>query len=452
MLRMIKKILLTCLLLLPIIGGLSSTVNAQSESDNVELILHKRILRDIVKDGFEIYENDGAEIENDATGEKPDVVSKTTPLNGAKFSIYDLTDYYENGGWVGEDSDESPETFVKKISGFSRNEMRALIKKENFSEVENSPVVTANNTEFGDGVARITVPRMNDGRMAVYLIFEEEIDDKVEFNVDMEELSVPLVVILPFIDPANPMEELDQIHLYPKNIGYLRDPYFFKYGKENEKIGGTGNPLEGAEFVLYRIEGGEKLYLDLGPANDLQNTWLPSSDPLKDDRISKFKSGKDGLVTTGGRLLASGTYYFEEVKSPQGYKISKANQAIKVVVPEHWEKGKEKLYVTVNGQEMLESPDGSVPEKAREKIEPRVYNYRHDETIDTRPPTTQAQTPTKSAGSKQASGSSGRKKYLPVTGEAKSLISLIGLLLLGTAVLIWYRRKVAVKVKSKDEQ
>ncbi|MDT2673121.1 LPXTG cell wall anchor domain-containing protein [Enterococcus dongliensis] len=43
-----------------------------------------------------------------------------------------------------------------------------------------------------------------------------------------------------------------------------------------------------------------------------------------------------------------------------------------------------------------------------------------------------------------------KKSFLPVTGEAKTLISLIGLVIVGLVIFFWYRRKIAVKV-TKDE-
>lgn len=88
-------------------------------------------------------------------------------------------------------------------------------------------------------------------------------------------------------------------------------------------------------FALYQLIEGKKYYLDMSPSIDLKNKWIEpqANDPLGDVNVSKFISDKDGLVTTVGRLLPAGTYYFEELKSVDDYTISKENQKIEVVIP-----------------------------------------------------------------------------------------------------------------------
>lgn len=420
MMKKIKGLVLTLLLLLPLFSAFGLATQANAQSEEVELIIHKRILRDVYREDFNKFQNNGMEAD-----EKLDVISKATSLNGANFAVYDITNYYET-------KKQGPEAFMEEISKLTRTEIRELIADENLQEVPGSPIKTQTDNDHGKGIARISVPRQNDGRFAVYLLFETGIDDTVEFNIDIEKMSVPLVVILPIMNPDAPAEELEHIHIYPKNIGYLRDPYFFKYGKQDSEAEGIGDPLQGVEFALYReTEDGRKLYLDLSEASDLQNTWVESTDPINDERISKFTSDADGLVTMGGRLLASGTYYFEELKSVEGYEISEENKRIEVIVPDSWEdENGNPLYVTVNGQRMLETLDGTVPDGAYETLEPRVYNYRtpEDPPITPETPETPSEVPPK-------------KPLLPVTGEAKSFISLIGLLLVGIVTVIWYRRK-----------
>ena len=168
------------------------------------------------------------------------------------------------------------------------------------------------------------------------MIFEESIDPEVGLDVDIDQTAIPIAAILPIYHPTESTEELQEIHIYPKNVGYLRDPYFFKYGRQR----GTtekGKPLEGAVFALYQmIEG--KYYLDMAPANDLKNQWIKpaDNDPLNDKNVSKFISDKEGLVTTGQRFLPSGTYYFEELKGVEGYEMDEASKRIEVIIPEFW--------------------------------------------------------------------------------------------------------------------
>lgn len=407
------------------------TLQAEAQTEDVELIVHKRMVRDINYQDIEKFSNNGLVAPEDA-----DVITKSVPLNGAHFKIYDMTEYYASQRL-------SPEAFMTSIATMSRSQIGQLIEAENLSEVAN-PIETGKDAELGDGVARVTVPRMNGERYAVYLLFETHIDPELELNVDIEKLAVPLAVILPIENPVNPEEELSQIHIYPKNVGYLRDPYFFKYGKTSKTEEGIGVPLEGTEFVLYQLVNGEKLYLDISSLNDLQNVWVPSNDPLNNANITKFISDKDGLVSMNGHFLGSGTYYFEEVKGIEGYEITEEDQAIEVIVPDLWEdENGNPNYVTVNGQIMDELIEGGVPDSVYEKIEPRVYNY-------------QASTDPEKVIPEQPSGQTPeatppKKPFLPVTGEAKTLISLIGLLILGIVAFIWYRRKAVIKAETKGE-
>ncbi|WP_241153417.1 pilin N-terminal domain-containing protein [Enterococcus mediterraneensis] len=420
MMKKIKGLVLTLLLLLPFIGGLGATLQADAQTENVDLILHKRIIRDINQNEIR-YNNKGLELEN----EDFDVVTGPTPLNGAEFSVYDMTDFfYEEIA----KPNTNAESLIKEYS--TRSKASELIVSEKIQMVE---TVTTSGEGDARGTARLSVPRMKDDNYAVYLIFENDIDNpQAEFNIDLEKIAMPIIVMLPIMHPDNETEELNEIHIYPKNIGYLRDPYFFKYGKENAQSPELGVPLEGAIFVLYQIVNDQKLYLDLSPASDLQNSWVvPEGDPLSDPRISKFISDEDGVVTTGGRLLPSGEYFFEEVQSVEGYQIEK--ESIPVVVPDSWEDGNgNPLYVTVNGQQMDELENGEVPASAYAKVEPRVYNYQ----TPTDPPVTPEEPTSPGQPSKP-----GFK--LPQTGEAKMAISLLGVLLIILVAYIWKKRQKA---------
>lgn len=415
MMKKIKGLVLTLLLLLPILSAFGFGTHAEAQSENVDLILHKRIIRDVYRDKVE-YNNTGEEL-------SPDVISGSSALDGAIFNVYDITDhFYEEiekmrESTNTEDKRTPAERFADKYS--TQKAANDLVKEKNL-EVFRSAVTGRDGNEQGQ--AKFNVPQMKGERYAVYLIIETDVDDEVEFNVDIENFARPLVVMLPILNANN--EALDVIHIYPKNIGYLRDPYFFKYGKENEDSPELGVPLEGAVFVLYQKVGTRKLYLDLSSASDLQNNWIESSDPLNDPNVSKFTSDKDGLVTMNGRLLPSGNYFFEEVKGVEGYEI--ANRSIPVVVPDNWFENGEIEFVTVNGYEMLETIDGKTPQEAYDRVEPRVYNYQ----TPTDPPVTPGQ-PSK-PGFK-----------LPQTGEAKMAISLLGVLLIVLVAYIWKKRQKA---------
>ncbi len=412
------------------VSAFGLTIQADTQAEMIDLVLHKRIIRDINEKDV-IYHNTGLELEEDF-----DIVTGPTPLNGAEFSVYDMTDFFYE-----EVAKQSAEEVIKEYS--TRSNAQRLIQSGKIQEVDT--VMTSNEGD-ARGIARIRVPRMKNGNFAVYLIFENRVEnDAIEFNIDFEKVAMPIIVTLPIMNPTNDAEELKEIHIYPKNIGYLRDPYFFKYGKENPESTELGVPLEGAIFVLYRIIDGQKYYLDLNPASDLQNSWvtLENEDPLNDPRISRFVSDKNGLVTTGGRLLPSGEYFFEEVQTVEGYQIEK--ESIPVVIPDTWEdENGNPLYVTVNGQQMEELENGDVPASAYAKVQPRVYNYRLSEKPAATPEgPTFTQTP--------AEPSWPKRLFLPKTGAEKTLMSLLGALLVLIAAAIWYRRKELLKAQSKKE-
>lgn len=406
-----------CFFLLTLFGLEKQAAVVEAAEESVTVLLHKRIYRDIPAAEETLYENSGQLI--DATTPNASLLDQTTPLNGANFNIYDVTQYCQETG----------EGYVTLRDTFAKMKPYEAIQFANthaFHLV--ASVKTGNDSLLGeDGIGRVTLPKKQGGLDAVYLIVETELDENREINVDLEKQAMPILLMLPVLDPVSE-EALQEIHLYPKNVGYVRDPYFFKIGKAAD---GTEKPLKGAVFVLYQYdENGNKIYLDISPVNDLRNTWVASSDPLNDPQVTKFTSDDKGVVNTGERFLPSGTYYFEEVATAEGFFIQEDAKAVEVVIPKAWYDAQGNFqYVTVNGQNMEELISGEVPEAAYAKQTPRVYNYQEDKTKES------SHLPETGIGG----GTSNDWLRLPKTNTEKTIWMFLGLTLI--ALVAWIAKK-----------
>lgn len=411
-----KRVLLFACLPLLLLLFFGQTVNVMG-AEEVTLVLHKRVLRDVRSPSEKLYENDGLlwEESEDSGG----LLRETFGLNGANFTIYDATALYKR-------SSLDDETFVKHHSqDLSRKNALALVKQEQLPKVCTVKTQTGFASSAGgskeDGIAKVNLPAA--GKRA-YLIIEESLDEDASVNVDLEKKASPLMLLLPQHHPLT-QAPLSEIHLYPKNVGYVRDPYFFKYGKD--KTTGKEEPLIGTKFVLYRFdEGGAKLYLEASAPENLQNKWIPSANPITDDKVMVFTSDKDGLVDTKERFLPAGEYYFEEIQTVKDYQIQEEAKKIKVEIPKGWrDDAGNFLSVMIDGQPMEELISGIVPESVYKTATPRVYNYKEsgkqpeDDNPDTKKPA----------------------MTLPKTGMKKGLSSLIGLAVILCVVGYWYRTK-----------
>ncbi|MBO0449550.1 LPXTG cell wall anchor domain-containing protein [Enterococcus sp. MJM12] len=465
-----KKImtsLLALLLLLPLVFTFTSNgetiAEAADNPEEVTIYLHKRIFRDLRwKNNKELedweYQNDGLQIVGEQLTEQDNtLLENSLPLNGAMFDIYDATPWYkdvkEKGQLPNGVKVSSQKDFVDYIATLARKEAIKMAEESKLTKV-NAQAIVSQKTEMPDGRTLegiATFPKLpvkSGDEEAAYLILETGLTEKKDLNVDMEKLGRPLLITLP-IYVNN--ESLTQIHLYPKNVGYVRDPYFFKFGQQasGEDLG----PIAGAKFAIYREEDGKKLYLDMSDVNDLKNKWVESEDPLHDDRVNIFESDKDGLVNTGARFLPSGTFYFEELESAEGFVIGNKEKRIKIEVPESWyDEDGNYLPVLIDGQPMLENPDGEVPAKAMEEKTPRVYNTQEEpptESSSTTPsePTSTPAEPTRTRGRlPQTLGelvdtvATTARRMLPKTNEGKAAFSLFGVILAGGAVFLWKKK------------
>ncbi|MFD1431615.1 pilin N-terminal domain-containing protein [Lacticaseibacillus yichunensis] len=417
--------LAAALMALPFLGKAATVQAAPASSDDIQVVLHKRVFREariVDEQNPWSYENDGLAKENDPL---------SFGLNGANFVVYDLSDRLaedlEAAKGTGKSQADVKAELVDEFRKLGRRQSLEYAADNNLRNVTpTGSGKTGYDSELDEnGIARFDLPTYtSDGQMAAYLLLETHVDKDTLLNVDMYKRALPIVVITPFANPSDQTKLLDTIHVYSKNIGYVRDPYFFKYGKNAD---GTEVPLQGATFAITRYENGQKLYLSMSPVTDLRNEWITSSDPLNDSRVDKFVSDERGLVDSGQRFLPSGTFYFEELTSVSGYINDLTPTSVKIEIPEEWyDENGNFNYVTINGQNLLEAESGIVPEEAIALAMPRIYNSQAS--------TTTAATPTTPSKPSQSG-------MLPSMSDAQAwLLAIIGLVVMVGSWFIIRRR------------
>lgn len=374
--------------------------------DTTTLTLHKRIYRDARLQNVDDwqYDNQGQEVIQ---------TDESFGLNGANFQVYDASSLYAKAKLESETESD----FAKRLGQMDRKSARNLAQAHDLPLVTTLKTATVNGE---DGVANVNVPTYSDNAYAAYLLVESSVDHDTLLNVDLTQKAAPIYLRLPAkVDQA----VLNPVHLYPKNIGYVRDPYFFKYGK---LLDGSTKRLAGVVYALYRFDdNGDKLYLDMSPVVDLKNTWIKTDDPLNNAQVQKFTSDQNGLVDTGERYLPSGTYYFEELKALDGY--LKSSTAVKVEIPETWyDEDGNFLPVLVNGEVLTETISGVVQQSAIDQGHPRVYNTQLKTSTTPKPTTPTQSTPSTS---------------LPSMGAAMSWLAVIIGISMMVAALRWLNKK-----------
>ncbi|MDC6273835.1 pilin N-terminal domain-containing protein [Lacticaseibacillus paracasei] len=424
--------------LLLLVGTLLGLQPVSAAENTAEIVLHKRIYRDVRQPEDVWYDNDGQIIdpENpDKAGYK--LLSKTSGLNGANFEVYDASSLLK--------SDMTPDdvqALIEKYQNMTRKQAlkfaRANLQLAGQGNKGLGLINTTTDKNLGeDGIGRVTVDTGQGSFEKAYLLIETALDFSTDLNVDMERKSSPMLIVFPVKDPTSG-DPMSTVHLYLKNVGYVRDPYFFKFGVHPD---GTSRRLAGAIFAIYRIVDGQKLYLDLSPATDLKNKWVASTDALHDDRVNKFVSDKDGLVNTGERFLSAGTYYFEELQSVPGYELDEKSRAIKIEIPDSWLDDDDNYrYVLIDGQPMKENIGGIVTPEMISIGNPRVYNYTdRSSTSSESDPTT----PTSQSDQSDKPTGAGATGYLPAMSDWQNLSLVligVGLLTLATYFLIKHKK------------
>ncbi|WP_407894168.1 SpaA isopeptide-forming pilin-related protein [Lacticaseibacillus sp. N501-2] len=231
---------------------------------------------------------------------------------------------------------------------------------------------------------------------------------------------------MPIVFSPTRADQIQGLTLVTKPVAVQPAVYFYKYAK------GVDIPLAGAVFVLRR---GVDQYLSP------DGQWHQSKNPRSDPDVMRVTSDHQGLVLLTGMALLSGRYEMQEVQAPSGYQITTASQHVAVVIPQTGTNAA----ITVNGAALrpLLADQVQAGEAARQAL--RVYNVRPSlpqTPGDGQPPITPRpllpQTPGDEQPPQTPSGpSTPPRRNLPDTGEVKISLAIVGLLIIGIALLLW---------------
>lgn len=152
--------------------------------------------------------------------------------------------------------------------------------------------------------------------------------------------------------------------------------------------------MSAVRFVLYQRRQRQKYYLTQ------TGDWCQSTTPKQDSRVKKILSDSRGLVILQDYQLPAGRYFFEEVQTQPNYLISSAAQAIQLDVPAVAD-NTPLSPMRLNGEPLWQTAAGQLPNTVMTTAQPRVINAQKQATTQ-----------------------------LPATGQAKAMMSLIGLTIL----------------------
>lgn len=272
-------ILVALLLMIPTMTGLVSSTQTHAASDSATIVLHKKKMTTLPD----------PTIQN--TGKEMSEFDQYDGLGDVEFKIYDVTEAY----------------YAARAAGKSVEEAQAAVK--------GLTTGTAIDTKVTDSNGDLTfagLPKKSGNHDAVYVIAETPKDGVTS----ADNMVVAFPVYEMNADGTYTDNELDTIHLYPKNtVSVDGSMKLTKTGSDNEK-------LNGAQFVISKEEAGVTKYLS--GVKDGLYVW--STDP---NAAKKFITGNtygigdnDFTEVTGneGELIVNGLevgdYKVTETKAP----------------------------------------------------------------------------------------------------------------------------------------
>ncbi|MGL5685562.1 MAG: prealbumin-like fold domain-containing protein [Vagococcus fluvialis] len=316
-----------------------------------------------------------------------ELTHETSSETGTTFSVFGITqkDY---------------EYALSQKLELSSQKTKAWIKKNGLPLIKEVWVGKSNKVVFD-------LPKYNSEQELMYYVILQNLPENEENGITSYE-AFPSYVSLDEQDSS-------YLKIQTKRVSLALNPYFFKYSSgDNQK------PLEKAEFIFYRLnELNEREYLIDSESN--QFSLIKNKDEAR-----KFTSEKNGLVIMDNNQLIPGTYYFEEVKAPEGFQMTLESKQIELVVSKDMEG---QLTMTVKGTELEPVQAGKLPQDIIKQGTPRVLNDPIlGKPIEKDPPT---KTPSNNKPI--------RKGYLPQTGESILAVSSFGFVLMFIAYKLMKR-------------
>ncbi|WP_462399937.1 pilin N-terminal domain-containing protein [Lacticaseibacillus pantheris] len=425
---------LTRWLLAAIIAVVGMTVlltgaHTVSATTTTTVTIHKWLYHS--RDELPSISNNGTELDSNHAA-----ITNSVGLNGVRMRVYDASDYLRDfaGGM-----DRFTQVYG---NGDMTAEAMAAVAKERAMPLV-ADVTTATSSTGEQGVASFPVERQRDEQPTAYFIVEDADTAGAE---DVDVTALPGLLVIPNMYSTSTAA----LHIYPKNVAYQRDPYFFKIGRQ---ANGDQSRLAGAKFVVRRQLADGWEYLAAQQDNLQQLSWVTSATPTTDAKVRQFTSGDNGLVTTGEIMFPAGVYEWVEVHAPTGYQM--LTNPVPMVVPiSTYNADGSYNSVLINGQPVTETGDGNLTTAIIERGRPYVYNDA--QTTITVPDTGGASGGGTAAGvatHPETSTGSTDRGWLPQLGRHLSILAvMVGLLMIGIA-LYWRRRlrRAVVEAKSKND-